>query len=284
MLISIIYILTFYSQGQGLDFIAKPNFAASLVLIWLVILMSWYIVTIITKQKMELLDVHDRLLRADNLARVGELAAGVAHEINNPIGIIAATAEYLKMCTEPGDDRLEEIDAIYKEAMRCKDIVQQMLTYANPRPAGLAPIEPRSINDEVLHFVFPKNRAGETEDVREYVDDPPIFQADPNLLKQALMNLYINAKQSIPEGQPGRIVARVLESGPRPQVVSRSKITATVSRRRTSTISSSRSLRARRMGRGWAWRSRSRSWRSQRHDLRALQKGTGFDLQHQLPG
>lgn len=210
LLISIIYVMTFYSQKGNFSFIAEqPNFSTSLVLIWLVILMSWFLLTIITKQKMELLEVNDRLLRADNLSRVGELAAGVAHEINNPIGIIAATAEYLKMRTEPDDDRLEEIDGIYKEAMRCKDIVQQMLTYANPRPAGIAPIEPRSLNDEVLHFVFPKNRSGQTVIEREYDEDPPIFHADPNLIKQALLNLYINAKQAIPEGQAGRIVSRV---------------------------------------------------------------------------
>lgn len=212
-LISVIYILVFYLQRPDFTFLFETKFSVSFILIWLVVLMAWFIVTVITKQKMELLEVHDRLLRADNLSRVGELAAGVAHEINNPIGIIAATAEYLKMRTEPGDDRIEDIDAIYKEAMRCKDIVQEMLTYANPRPAGLAQIEPQSLNDEVLHFVFPKNRSGRFEVIREYDNDPPIFTADPNLIKQALLNLYINAKQAVPDGRPGRIVSRILSQG-----------------------------------------------------------------------
>jgi signal transduction histidine kinase len=213
LLISILYILTFYVGRLNFSFLLDTNFSVSLILIWLVILMTWFIVAIITKQKMELLEVHDRLLRADNLSRVGELAAGVAHEINNPIGIIAATAEYLKMKLPAGDELLEEIDAIHKEAMRCKDIVQEMLTYANPRPAGTAQIEPQSLNDEVLHFVFPKNRSGRFEVIRQYDTDPPIFLADPNLVKQALLNLYINAKQAVPDGSPGRIVSRVLSQG-----------------------------------------------------------------------
>jgi len=212
-LVSVLYILTFYLQQPDLKRLLDSNFSVSLILIWLVILMSWFIVSIITKQKSELLEVQDRLLRADNLARVGELAAGVAHEINNPIGIIAATAEYLKMRSDPNDDRLEDIEAIHTEAMRCRDIVQEMLTYAHPRPIGTASIEPRSLNDEVLYFVFPRNRGARYEVVREYEDDPPLILADPNLVKQALMNIYINAKQAIPEGRPGRIVSRILSQG-----------------------------------------------------------------------
>ncbi|MCL5269171.1 MAG: ATP-binding protein [bacterium] len=209
ILISMLYLLTLGLQKIEFRFLYDSNFAVSLVLIWLVILMSWFIISTITRQKMELLDIHDRLLRTDNLARVGELAAGVAHEINNPIGIIAATAEYLKKRLEPGDERLDDIEAIYSEAMRCKEIVQEMLTYANPRPIGSGPLDMRAINEEVLHFVFPNYKADLYEVIREYDEDVPIFMGDANLIKQALLNLYINARQAIPPDVQGRIVSRV---------------------------------------------------------------------------
>ena len=205
MLVSGLYVLIFYISDVRMD----ENFVVSLIIIWLVILMSWFIVTIITKQKMELMEVNDRLLRADNLARVGELAAGVAHEINNPIGIISATAEYLKRRTPKDDEHHDELEQIHREAMRCKEIVQEMLTYANPRPIGKTPLEPISINDEVLNFVFPKKRSERFEVIREYDDKAPLFRADPNLVKQALLNLYLNAKQAIPENGKGRIVSRI---------------------------------------------------------------------------
>ncbi len=205
MLVSGLYVLIFYISDVRMD----ENFVVSLIIIWLVILMSWFIVTIITKQKMELMEVNDRLLRTDNLARVGELAAGVAHEINNPIGIISATAEYLERRTPEGGELREELKQIHREAMRCKEIVQEMLTYANPRPIGMTPIEPISINDEVLNFVFPKQRSERFEVIREYDDKPPLFRADPNLVKQVLLNLYLNAKQAIPENGKGRIVSRI---------------------------------------------------------------------------
>jgi len=206
LLISILYFITFYVPGYDLD----ANFAVSLVLIWLVILMSWFIVMIITRQKTELLEANDRLLRADNLARVGELAAGVAHEINNPIGIIAATTDYLKRVLPADSEAAEEIEAIHREAMRCKRIVQEMLTYANPRPSGTTPLDLKELNEEVLRFVFPRRQTGKLLIVTEYTPEPTIVSVDPNQLKQALLNLYLNARQAIPEGRVGRIVIRIL--------------------------------------------------------------------------
>ncbi len=209
LLLSSLFIFTFLLQPIQYQMLFDRNFTVSLVLIWLVMLMSWFVVSTITRQKMELLDVHDRLLRADNLARVGELAAGVAHEINTPMGIIAATAEYLKKTTDPADERLEDLESIYREAMRCKDIVQEMLTYANPRPVGSSAIDLRALNDEVLHFVFPRHKQNTMELIREYDDEIGSVSADPNLIKQALLNLYINARQAIPKEQPGRIISRI---------------------------------------------------------------------------
>lgn len=209
LLISLLYVITFYMQTHSLGFLLEPTFATSLILIWMVILMSWFIVVIITRQKQELMEVNERLLRADSLARVGELAAGVAHEINNPMAIIAATADYLKLRTDPKDERMEEIEAIHSEAMRCKRIVQEMLTYANPRPGGEAPLDARTLNDEVLRFVFPRGQAGEIELKVDYEESVPLIVADPNLLKQALLNLYINARQAIPPERVGRIVSRI---------------------------------------------------------------------------
>jgi signal transduction histidine kinase len=211
VLISLLYILIVYLTTTGLDRspLMEPDFAVSLILVWLVILMSWFIMVVITKQKSEMLEVHDRLLRTDNLARVGELAAGVAHEINNPIGIIAITAEYLKRRTAGDDERQEDLEAIRREAMRCKEIVQDLLTFANPRPVGVTVVEPRVINDEVLNFVFPSGRTGSLTLIRQYDDDPPPIEADPNLLKQALLNIYLNARQAVPKDRPGRIISRI---------------------------------------------------------------------------
>jgi signal transduction histidine kinase len=105
------------------------------------------------------------------------------------------------------------VEAIHAEAMRCKQIVQEMLTYARPRPIGLSAVEPRSLNDEVLSFVFPRNRQERYQLIREYAENPGLLMADPNLLKQALLNLYLNAQQAIPDGELGKITARIARFG-----------------------------------------------------------------------
>lgn len=209
LLISIIYIITVYLRTFDTAKLFTASFTISLVLIWLVILMSWFLVMLITKQKIELLEVHERLLRSESLVRVGELAAGVAHEINNPIGIIATTAAFVKRSLPEGDGLVEDIDMIQNEAMRCKEIVQEMLTYANPRTLGTTLFQPQALNDEVLDFVFPRKRESRFEVVRQYEAELPLMEADPNLLKQALLNLYMNARQAIPEERAGKIVARI---------------------------------------------------------------------------
>ena len=208
-LISMLFVLTLRVQRASFSFVTEPEFAVQFILIWLVVLMAWFIMVVLNQQKLDLVRVHDQLVRRENLARVGELAAGVAHEINNPLGIITETAEYLKRCTDADDPRSEDIEAIARESNRCRDIVQQMLAYANPRPADLSVLDPTVLNDEVLQFIFPNRGESEIEIVKDYESHVPLFRADPNLLKQALLNLYLNAKQALPEGVAGRIVARI---------------------------------------------------------------------------
>jgi signal transduction histidine kinase len=208
-LISLLFILILYLQNRNFAFADDPEFVVQIVLMWLVVLMGWLIMVIVNQQKIDLIRTNDKLMRTSYLARLGELSAGVAHEINNPLGIIISTAEYLKRGMDPSDPRREEIEAIFRESHRCKDIVSQMLTYANPRATDASLIDPAALNDEVLHFVFPKGRTEDIEVVREYDSELPPLKADPNLIKQALLNLYLNAKQALPNGSGGRIVSRI---------------------------------------------------------------------------
>ncbi len=211
-LISLLFIMTLWLRQlppRGLAFLTEPGLMMQLVLIWVVILVAWFILVALRQQQRDLMRVHERLLRADNLARVGQLAAGVAHEINNPLGIIIATAEYLKKTTPPEDPRREDIDQIHRETNRCKDIIRQLLTYANPKPSAATLVEPAALNDEVLNFVFPDGRGPAVEVERQYAAHVSPITADPNLLKQALLNLYLNAKQALPASDTGRIVSRI---------------------------------------------------------------------------
>lgn len=212
ILISFLFILTLRLQHSNFEFFGDPDFAVQLILIWLVILMAWYIMMVQNEQAMDLRRVHDHMMRADHLAQVGEMAASVAHEINNPLGIIIATTEYLKKKIPEGDANLEDIEAIYRESNRCKDIMDQLLVYARPETPRLSQVDPVAVNEDVLSFVFPESRSGKIAIERDYAEGTGTIEADANLLKQALLNLYLNAKQSIGEGNEGAIVVRIFPS------------------------------------------------------------------------
>lgn len=207
-LIALLFLLMLRLQQASFAFMTEPAFAIRLVLVWLVLVMIWFIMVILNQQKVDLIGAQEQLLRNERLTQVGELAAGVAHEINNPIGIIIANAEFLMRST-PGDDpRREDLEAILRESARCRDIVQQMLNFASPKPGEWIPVDAKEINDEVINFVFPRGHT-EIEVIREYATAPRSFLADPNLIKQALMNIYLNARQAIPADRAGRIVSRI---------------------------------------------------------------------------
>jgi signal transduction histidine kinase len=200
VLISLMFVLTVRLQNTSFAFITDPEFAVQLILIWLVILMAWFIMMVFNEQKTDLIRVQDQLMRSEQLARIGEIAAGVAHEINNPLGVILTTTDYLERTMAPDAEHRDEIRAIRRESERCKEIVRQLMTYARPKPQETTLISPKDINEEVLQFAFMKGQGVAVEIAREYADGLPPMRADANLVKQALLNLYLNARQAIEQG------------------------------------------------------------------------------------
>ncbi len=213
-----IFILTLLVQDAAMPLYSSPSNIIHVIFLWLVILMSWFIVEILNRQKAEAMRARENMVRSENMVLVGELAAGVAHEINNPIGIISVYAEYLKKSCEPGDPRLEDIEAIHKESQRCKDIVAQLLNYARPVPPVRVETDLRLLADEVLDFLF-RHTAGPAVRVeRVYDADLPAVLLDPNQARQALLNVLLNARQAM-AGRDGRLEVRITHDPARADVV-----------------------------------------------------------------
>lgn len=173
------------------------NALIRIIFIWLVILMSWFIVEIINRQKAEIMRARENLIRSENMSVLGQLAAGVAHEINNPIGIISAYAELFLKNAPIDDTRREDFEAIHTEALRCKDIVAELLTYARPSAPTRKPVDLRVLNDEVLNFLFRHQPSELIKIEKDYAADLPNAPIDANQLKQALLNIYLNARQAM---------------------------------------------------------------------------------------
>ena len=205
ILISGLFILSIWFRETSFDFIRQRDFALKFALIWMVSLMSWFIVEMINSQKMELLRIRESLLRSEQFASLGQMAAGVAHEINNPISIISAYADYLMRNTSKDDPRHEDYETMHKEAQRCAKIVSQLLNFANPNARQIIRQDLAKMNEEVLGFVFHDKKDSTVQIEKDIEDNLPEILCDPIQIKQALLNIYINARQAMEKAEEKKI-------------------------------------------------------------------------------
>jgi len=197
VLISLLFVFAAWLQEQTLWFVFQQSFLVKMSLVWMVILMAWFIFEIINRQKFELLQARERLYQSERLTAIGELAAGVAHEINNPIGIISAYADYLLRQADKSDPNREDYEVIRAEAQRCKKIVGELLNFARPSETQREPTDLCTLNEEVLRFIFHDPSATKVALKKTYATDLPLVFVDPVQIKQALLNIYVNAHQAL---------------------------------------------------------------------------------------
>jgi two-component system sensor histidine kinase HydH len=141
-----------------------------------------------------------QLHHAERLAALGEMTAGVAHEVRNPLGIISSTAELLRARLnryEP-DNRLAQI--IVEETSRLNAKVSEFLDFARPREPNLQPCELDKVLDRSIELLHPEIERLHVDITRDYQVNGKRQAADPSLLHQAFLNLLLNAIQAMPEG------------------------------------------------------------------------------------
>jgi len=165
-----------------------------------------------------------QLIASDRLVSVGELAASVAHEFNNPLQIILGFAQELLEETKPSEPHHESLAIIETETRRCREIIRNLLDFARPVEAerALAPVEPIVRTGVRLVFHYLQLSKIQVEiDIQP--DLPPIY-ADSQQLQQVLMNLAFNAAEAMPKG--GRLTIRAANEpaskrrdGPGPELI-----------------------------------------------------------------
>jgi two-component system, NtrC family, sensor histidine kinase HydH len=148
------------------------------------------------------------LRRADRLSAMGELAAGLAHEIRNPLGAIDGSVQILRREQLPSETKQEFGEIAQRELDRLKGIVNQFLDFARPQPPQRIAIDPALLLHSVAKLVGETARmAGVTIRVEEPASVSTIC-VDPEQVKQVLLNLAINAVQAMPSG--GSAVLRAI--------------------------------------------------------------------------
>ncbi len=151
--------------------------------------------------------LEQQLIRSDRLASLGTLVAGIAHEINNPLGIIAGYSEALierakeksLLDAQAFEDFPEYLDTIHQEIFRCKDILRSLLDFARPSCGAFRRIDINELIKEVLLLVNHRATRLSHNITCRLNRDLPKISADPGSLRQLFMNIIINSIYFTPE-------------------------------------------------------------------------------------
>lgn len=152
--------------------------------------------------------LEDDLRRADRLAAVGRLAAGLAHEIRNPLASLAGSVEVLRETLAPGDDEARLFAIVLRETERLNRLVTNFLHYARPGRADEAPLELRAAVAEAALF-FGQGEGREGFALENRVPGGLELRADASQLQQLFLNLFRNSREAAPAGVAVAVEARV---------------------------------------------------------------------------
>jgi PAS domain S-box-containing protein len=174
-----------------------------------------------------------QLVQSGKLAAIGELAAGVAHEINNPLFAILGLTEFLLKEAEPESKARQRLELIQQTGLEIKEIVRALLDFAreNAEERLVVPLE--DVVRSTVDLVRRTNAHKGVELLDSYDDSSALVHVSPNQIKQIFLNLFANARQAMPQGgtvrvevhQEGeRVIASVTDDGPGIDPVSLSRI------------------------------------------------------------
>jgi PAS domain S-box-containing protein len=164
-----------------------------------------------------------QIAQSGKLAAIGELASGVAHEINNPLFAILGLVEFLLRDAEEGSKSHERLLLIQQTGLEIKEIVKALLDFARERTDEHKPMLVREAVADAVALFKRTSAAKSLEIVECYSEEPRHVLGSPNQIKQIVLNLISNAQQAMPDGgavtvdvrrQEDEIVVEVTDTGP----------------------------------------------------------------------
>ena len=161
----------------------------------------------------ELSATQQQLIQSEKMASVGQLAAGVAHEVNNPLGTILLYSHMILEKLADKDARREELEIIAKEATRCRDIVRGLLDFARQRKLQIENINLNDILSEVLTLASKQPSFQKVEISEALEPSLPLISGDPVQLKEVFLNIVSNAGEAMPEGGKMMVSSRFNNGG-----------------------------------------------------------------------
>jgi len=161
----------------------------------------------------------ERLLQSQKLAALGQLSAGMAHEINNPLAIIRQEAEWMQqvlkkaeaVAGKEGEELQGSLRQIVQQVDRCTEIIRNLLDFARKREPVIQAVEINRIIEDMTMLVEKEAKHHNIKIVREYDRELPMIFSDAPQLRQVVLNLLTNAAHAI--GQDGAITITTNQKG-----------------------------------------------------------------------
>jgi len=165
-------------------------------------------------------ELEQQLIASGRLVSLGVVTASMAHEFNNPLGIVMGFTQELLSDTSPDSRNFQALKIIDEETRRCQRIIQELLQFARPKSAELIPTDIKQAIDKTINMVA--NRLYK-QNIKQsiFVDNNlPLISADPQQFEQVLVNLLLNAIDAMPNGGHVNVEATLKTAdGTKPAVI-----------------------------------------------------------------
>ncbi|RYE93857.1 MAG: two-component sensor histidine kinase [Myxococcales bacterium] len=188
-------------------------FSQAVLALTLAALLAGYLAERLRQTGGLLAEAQQRAAHAEHLALLGRFAAGLAHEIRNPLGAIAGSVDLLASTPALNDDDRVLCTIISRETARLNDLVSDMLELAKPRVPSKAPVDLVSVASDVVRLAAHSGRGSDVPVVFEPPHVPLLIEADASQLRQVLWNLVRNAVQASGAGCSVTVRVRPVDHG-----------------------------------------------------------------------
>ena len=158
----------------------------------------------VEERTQEIKKIHGQLFRSEKLASLGKLAAGVAHEINNPLTGVLTNASLLLEDFEKDDPRKEDVQVIVNETIRCREIVKRLLDFSRQTKPQKKQTDVNVLIDNIILLVRNQTSFRNISIEKTLDEKLPQIMADPDQIQQVFINLILNAADVMPKG--GRLI------------------------------------------------------------------------------